>query len=234
MFSKVGRELRRWLIIIALIIIIRAVFIEAYIIPTPSMETTFLVGDAVLVNHLAYGLKLPFTHFYLLRGRVPRRGELVVFSYPAEHRDYVKRCVAGPGDTVQIIDKVLLVNRRIVSEPYARHQDSLTYPPVFYEPRRFQAEWEKGSLTCLTDLRDIRDNFGPVVIPEEHVFVLGDNRDNSYDSRFWGPLPRRQLNGQPVFIYFSFDPGKEPGSILDIIRFWRWKKIRWHRIFRTP
>jgi len=234
MLPKAHPEITRWLIVIIAILLIRVFFIEAYIIPTPSMETTLLIGDAVLVNHLVHGIKIPFTRIPLIPGRMPGRGELVVFRYPYEHRDYVKRCVALAGDTVRIIDKVLFVNGRTVSEPYARHDDSLVYPRVYADPRRFQVEWEQAKLAELSDTRDIRDNFGPVVVPKDHVFVMGDNRDNSFDSRFWGPLHRNRLNGRPIIIYFSFDPGAEPTSAWDIISFWKWKKIRWNRIFRTP
>lgn len=231
--SKARREICRWLIIILAILLVRAFFIEAYVIPTPSMEQTLLVGDAVLVNHLVHGVRIPFTRATLIPGRLPGRGELVVFQYPFESRDYVKRCVALPGDTVQIIDKVLLVNRRVVPEPLVQHTDSLVYPRIWYEPVRFQAEWQQGRLAELEDTRDIRDNFGPVIVPGDHVFVMGDNRDDSFDSRFWGPLHRERLRGRPIIIYFSFDPGIEPAGALDILRFWKWKKIRWNRIFHS-
>lgn len=232
--NKARREITRWLIVIIAILLIRVLLIEAYIIPTPSMESTLLIGDAVLVNHLAGGVNLPFTRITLIPGRIPDRGELVVFRYPYENRDYVKRCVALAGDTVEITDKILFVNARPVPEPYVRHDDSLVYPGTYTDPGHFQTEWEQGKLAALSDTRDIRDNFGPVVVPKDNVFVMGDNRDNSFDSRFWGPLHRNCLRGRPVFIYFSFDPGVEPTSALDILSFWKWKKIRWNRIFHVP
>lgn len=232
MGEKLKREIYQWTIIILVVLVLRAVFVEAYVIPTPSMEKTLLIGDALLVNRFIYGVKIPYTQVPLIPGRLPQRGEIIVFRYPFENRDFVKRCVAVAGDTVQIVNKVLIVNGKKTDGRYANHLDPATYPPLNVDTRVFQREWEKAEAGDIYN-RYIRDNFGPVVVPRDYVFAMGDNRDNSLDSRFWGPLHKKYLKGKPLFIYFSFDPGGEATSIFDILKFWRWKTIRLSRIGRV-
>jgi signal peptidase I len=232
MGEKLKREIYQWAIIILIVLLLRAVFVEAYVIPTPSMEKTLLIGDALLVNRFIYGVKIPYTHIPLIPGRMPQRGEIIVFRYPFENRDFVKRCVAVAGDTVQVINKILYVNGKKTDDRYAYHLDPVLYPALNIEPRVFQREWEKAEAVDIYG-KYIRDNFGPVVLPRDYVFAMGDNRDNSLDSRFWGPLHKKYLKGKPLFIYFSFDPGGEAASILDILKFWRWKTIRLSRIGRV-
>ena len=231
-----GRELYAWFIVIAVVLVLRTVFVEAYVIPTGSMERTFLVGDALLVNRFVYGVKIPvpFTGMQIpvIPGEKPQRGDIVVFKYPYENKDFVKRCVAVAGDTVQIINKVLYVNSRRVDEPYTEFGDWQMYVQPPYDSILYQQRWETGQLYETID-RFVRDNFGPVVVPRHHIFVMGDNRDNSMDSRFWGPLHEKYLKGKPLFIYFSFDPGEEASNFLDIFKVWQWKSIRLMRIGRV-
>ena len=160
---------------------------------------------------------------------MPRRGEIVVFRYPFENRDFVKRCVAVQGDTVQIINKVLYVNGVAEDEPYVRHTEKTIIRGVIAESRAYQDKWEKAQLGDLIGLQ-ARDNFGPVVVPQDCIFTMGDNRDNSADSRFWGPLHKRYLKGRPLFIYFSFDPGGEVTNFFEVFKVWQWKSIRLKRI----
>jgi signal peptidase I len=236
MNEKIKREALTWIVVIAVVIMLRAFFVQAYVIPTPSMEKTLLVGDALLVNRFIYGIKIPipFTvhQIPLVPGRMPARGEIVVFQYPFEKRDFVKRCIAVPGDTVQVINKVLYINGNKVSEPYTRHIDFHVYDAVNIDPAIYQKKWEEAELYDILD-RHVRDNFGPVVVPDDHIFVMGDNRDNSMDSRFWGPLHKNNLKGKPLFIYFSFDLGRDAQSLWDIIKVWEWKSIRFNRIGRV-
>lgn len=234
--KKIKRELYSWIVVIAVVIVLRAVFVEAFVIPSGSMEQTLLVGDALLVNRFIYGMKIPvpFTNkqIPLVPGRSPRRGDIVVFASPFELKDVVKRCCAVSGDTVSIIDKVLYVNGERVEEPYVRHVDVRCFPRIAYDSSLYQQQWEAAELFDI--LRHyVRDNFGPVVVPDGHIFVMGDNRDNSFDSRFWGPLHTKYLKGTPLVIYFSFDPGHEASSIFDLIRIWEWKAIRLSRIGRV-
>ena len=236
MNEKIKREVLTWVIVIAVVLLLRAFFVQAYVIPTPSMEKTLLVGDALLVNRFIYGIKIPVPfsvhQILLIPGRLPARGEIVVFQYPFEQRDFVKRCIAIEGDTVQLINKTLYINGEKISEAYARHSDQDIYKAVNLDPKLYQKKWEQAELYDILNLH-VRDNFGPVIVPDDHVFVMGDNRDNSMDSRFWGPLHKKNLKGKPLFIYFSFDLGREAQSLWDIIKIWQWKSIRLMRIGRV-
>jgi len=236
MKEKIKREIVTWIIVIAVVLVLRAFFVQAYVIPTPSMEKTLLVGDALLVNRFIYGVKIPVPfsvhQIPLIPGRLPRRGEIVVFQYPYEKRDFVKRCVAIERDTVQVINKVLYINGKETSESYVRHADFRMFESVDLNPELYQREWEQAELYDILG-KYVRDNFGPVVVPEDYIFVMGDNRDNSMDSRFWGPLHKKNLKGKPLFIYFSFELGREARSLLDIIKVWQWKSIRLMRIGRV-
>ena len=230
------REVYSWSIVIIVVLILRVIFVEAYVIPTASMERTLLIGDALLVNRFIYGVKIPIPlstqQIPVIPGRLPKRGEIVVFIYPFENRDFVKRCVAVQGDTVEIVNKVLHVNGVQITEPYVRHVDPSVYRGVIADSRMYQKRWEQGDLGDLIG-QQARDNFGPVVVPDGCVFVMGDNRDNSLDSRFWGPLHKRYLKGKPLFVYFSFDPGGEVTSFFEIFKFWQWKAVRLPRIGRV-
>lgn len=236
MGERLKREVYSWAMVILVVIVLRAIFVEAYVIPTGSMERTLLIGDALLVNRFIYGIKIPipFTgdQIPIIPGRPPKRGEIVVFQYPYENRNFVKRCVAHAGDTVSVVNKVLYINGKEVHEPYIWHKDSRVYGAINYDQRLYQQKWEKAELAEILGFH-VRDNFGPVVVPADHIFVMGDNRDNSADSRFWGPLHVKYLKGQPLFIYFSFDPGKEAQNLWDILRIWEWKSIRLSRIGRV-
>ncbi len=233
MGDRIKREIYSWAIVILVVLVLRVIFVEAYVIPTGSMEKTLLIGDAVLVNRFIYGIKLPIPltgiQIPVVPGRDPQRGEIVVFKYPFENRDFVKRCVAVEHDTVQIIDKALYVNGARVIEPYVVHLDRRNYDGINYDTKRYQQIWERAELYDVLGFY-IRDNFGPVVVPEDCIFVMGDNRDNSHDSRFWGPLQKKHLKGKPLFIYFSFDPGREVPSLFEILKVWQWKEIRLSRI----
>jgi len=201
--------------------ILRTFVVQAFRIPTGSMENTLLVGDFLLVNKFIYGAKspdrIPFLNIKIPRLiklppiRKPRRGDIIVFKYPRdESLDYIKRCVALPGDTVEIRNKVLYVNgKRVPDPPLAKHTSN-TYPP------------DKIEFGIYPPGAGNRDNYGPVVVPEGHYFMLGDNRDNSLDSRYWGFLPEENILGKAMIIYFSWDK--------DVPFYNIFKKIRWSRI----
>ncbi len=233
MKEKLMRTVYSWVVVIAVVLVLRVIFVEAYVIPTASMEKTLLIGDALLVNRFIYGVKIPIPlttkQIPIIPGRMPQRGEIVVFRYPFENRDFVKRCVAVSGDTVEIINKVLYVNGQKTNEPYARYTDRATVRGVIADRRLYQEKWENAKLGDLIG-QQVRDNFGPVVVPPECIFTMGDNRDNSLDSRFWGPLHKSYLKGKPLFIYFSFDPGGEVSSFFEVFKIWQWKAIRLNRI----
>lgn len=236
MKGKLKREIYTWTFVIIVVLVLRAIFVEAFVIPTGSMEKTLLIGDALLVNRFIYGVKIPIPfsteQIPIIPGRMPRRGEIIVFRYPFENRDFVKRCIAVEYDTVQIIDKILYVNGARMDESYVRHGDRMTIRGVAAEGTMYQDKWERAQLPDWIGYQ-VRDNFGPVVVPRDCVFAMGDNRDNSADSRFWGPLHKKYLKGRPLFVYFSFDPGGEVASLFEVFKFWEWKSIRLGRIGRV-
>ncbi len=236
MNAKVKKEIYSWAVVILVVLVLRVVFVEAYVIPTSSMEKTLLVGDALLVNRFIYGIKIPipFTgkQIPVIPGHSPERGEIVVFKFPFENRDFVKRCIAIAGDTVELKNKVLYINGKSWNEYYIWHQDRRIFPSGKLDAKIYQDKWQHAELADILGPY-VRDNFGPVVVPKDNIFVMGDNRDNSADSRFWGPLHKKYLKGRPLFIYFSFDPGREASNLIDILKVWEWKSIRLSRIGRV-
>lgn len=191
------------IIAVILALFIRAFVVQAFKIPSGSMKTTLLIGDHILVNKFIYGIKLPIVNTELIHFHNPQHGDIIVFRYPLdESKDFIKRVIGLPGDKIQIRDKKLFRNGKELIEPYARHTD----------PR------------ILSGAVSPRDNFGPYVVPEHSLFVMGDNRDESYDSRFWKCVDISELKGKAFIIYwswnkngtFSFDPGQS--------------YVRWNRI----
>ncbi|HEX8692163.1 MAG TPA: signal peptidase I [Longimicrobium sp.] len=207
---------------IVLFLVIRTFLFEAFKIPTGSMEGTLLVGDFLLVNKAVYGAELPITHTRLPAFSHPRRGDVVVFLPPHDpHRNYVKRIVGVGGDTLEMKDKVLYLNGVRQVEPYVRHTDPLTDPP--HEEMFWQVEYLVERPRHWSDYRPTRDNWGPLVVPTGKFFALGDNRDNSEDSRFWGFLSADAVKGRPMFVYYSFE--KDISNPLSWITDVRWSRI---------
>jgi signal peptidase I len=203
----VGRWTWEWVkslvIAFALFLLIRTFVIEAFRIPTASMETTLLVGDFLLVNKAVYGAQVPGTAMRLPAFGTPRRGDVVVFTPPHEpEKNYVKRLVGLPGDTLSMREKVLFINGVPMAEPYARHVDPLD---MHAPGMRWQSDFLVDVAGRL-DYRPTRDNWGPLVVPDSGYFVLGDNRDDSEDSRYWGFVQASAVKGQPLFVYYSFNP----------------------------
>ena len=187
---------------LALTFILRAFVIQAFRIPSDSMVPTLLSGDFLFVNKFEYGPKIPFTHVRLPGIHPPRRGDVIVFQYPRNPRqDFIKRCIAVGGETIEIRNKQVIVDGDTLREPYAIKTDQSIKPPG-YEPR---------------------DNFGPYTVAPGELFMMGDNRDNSNDSRFWGPVKMDLVKGRAMFIYFSTDGN----NALDAFA-----KIRLARLFR--
>ena len=231
--DRVNRPRARWTrawiewaksfqVAILLALVVRAFFIEAFKIPSGSMERTLLVGDFLLVNKLAYGAEVHFTGRRLPALKEPARGDVVVFQYPADpSKNYVKRLIALPGDTVRMRKGTVFVNGVAQSEQYVEHtmpwEDRATED--FAWQRRFLA------LDPIAALRyhPTRDNWGPLLVPPRHLFVLGDNRDNSSDSRYWGFVSDSLLRGQPWVVYFSYAP--DSSSHFDWLT-----RIRWGRL----
>ena len=167
---------------VALMLVVRTLLLQAFRIPSESMRETLLVGDFLFVSKVDYGPNIPFTHVRLPGLRAPRRGDIIVFQWPRDlSQDFIKRCIAVPGETVEIRHRQVFVNGQPLTEPYAKHA-APTEEPTGLSPR---------------------DNLAPVTVPPGHLFMMGDNRENSADSRFWGFLPMELVKGRAVFIYFS-------------------------------
>jgi signal peptidase I len=209
-------------IAIVLFLFVRAFFVEAFKIPSGSMERTLLVGDFLLVNKLVYGAEIPLTNKHLPALRVPQRGDVMVFQWPEDRsKNFVKRVVGVPGDTLAMHDGILSVNGRPQYERYVTH----TEPDI--DPAGEEFRWQRNHLVRTAEAsvgyHPSRNNWGPLVVPEDNYFVLGDNRDNSLDSRYWGFVPASLVRGRPMFVYYSYAP--------DSVSRVAWlTHIRWHRL----
>jgi len=194
------REYIESLIIAAIIaFLVRGFIVQAFKIPSSSMEPTLLIGDHLLVNRLSYVVKIPFTDIVLFRLGNPERGDVIVFRYPADRsKDFIKRVVAREGDVVEIRDKVVFVNGKEARNPHAHFAEESIIPAAFSK----------------------RDNMAPLTVPKDSYFVMGDNRDRSLDSRFWGFVHQNDLVGRAFIIYFSWNG--EANSALSHVR---WSRI---------
>ena len=193
--SSLRENIEAILVAILLALFIRAFVVQAFKIPSGSMKPTLLIGDHILVNKFIYGIKLPYWGKTIIPLKRPKRGDIVVFKFPKDPgKDYIKRVVGVAGDTVEIRNKQVYINQKPFKAPYGVNTDPSEIPAVL-QPR---------------------DNFGPVTVPPDSLFVLGDNRDHSYDSRFWGFVDLEALKGKAFIIY------------------WSWNKedfgVRWNRI----
>ncbi|WP_419949361.1 signal peptidase I [Candidatus Palauibacter sp.] len=228
---SVGRWLWEWTksIFIALILFlfIRTFVVEAFQIPTASMENTLLIGDFLLVNKMVYGAEIPGTDLELPAFDTPARGDVIVFEPPdsAEQpprTNYVKRIIGMPGDTLRMRRAQLFVNGFPIEEPYVKASSSFPDAPSA------KFDWQRRFLTGRarrSGYLPTRNNWGPLVVPADHYFVMGDNRSNSEDSRYWGFVPRDAIKGRPMLVYYSYD--REPEGSLAWLT-----EIRWRRILR--
>jgi len=186
---KIGKSMFREYveaIVMALVLalVLRAYVIEAFKIPSGSMIPTLVVGDHLLVNKMVYGIDLPFVDDKVLVYRNPHRYDIIVFRYPKDpSKNFIKRVIGVGGDKVEMKDKDVYVNDQKIEDSFVQHTDEDVLP----------AKMSK------------RDNFGPITVPEGKVFVLGDNRDDSHDSRYWGFVDLNEIKGKAMFIYWSWD-----------------------------
>lgn len=212
---------KSFIIAVGLFLVIRAFFVEAFKIPSGSMERTLLVGDFLLVNKLVYGAQIPFTDLHLPAVRQPARGDVVVFQYPVDpSKNYVKRLVGLPGDTLAMLDGVLFLNGAAQAESFVLRTEPDT------DPSTDDFRWQRNHLIKTAQAsaaHPSRNNWGPLVVPDRSYFVLGDNRDNSSDSRYWGFVPDSLVRGQPFIVYYSYAP--------DSAETFSWLTgIRWARV----
>lgn len=207
---------------LALFLVTRTFLAELYKIPTPSMQRTLMVGDFLVVDKLSYGPEVPFTHFRLPALRAPHRGDVIVFKWPVDPTvNFVKRVVGVPGDTLRMRDGVLLLDGRALPEQYVSHSSPDTDPS--YDDFRWQRDYlVRSAHASEASYWPSRNNWGPLVVPPHRLFVLGDNRDNSLDSRYWGFVPDSLVRGRPMFVYYSYQP--------DSASRWSWvTHARWRR-----
>jgi signal peptidase I len=168
------------IIAVLLALFIRAFIVQAFKIPSGSMEPTLLVGDHILVNKFIYGIRVPIVNNEIIPIKSPKQFDIVVFQYPNDRsKDYIKRVIGLPLQKVQVINKKIYINDQPLNDPYGYFDDPNVLPGT-------------------------RDNFGPVVVPSHSYFVMGDNRDHSYDSRFWGFVDHGDLVGEAFIIYWSW------------------------------
>ena len=186
--KHIVREYVESILIAALLaMVIRTYMVQAFKIPSGSMEDTLAIGDHLLVNKFFYGTHVPFTDKKILKLRDPRRGDVIVFEYPEDpSKDFIKRVIGTPGDVVEVKDKKVFVNGQPYYNPHEIHKESGVIPRE----------------------QNPRDNFGPKTVPDGALFVMGDNRDRSYDSRFWGFVKFDKIKGLAFIKYWSWDQDK--------------------------
>ena len=225
--ALIWKHFKPWIGPILLFVVLRGFVLGAFHIwPTGSMAPTLLIDDYLFVNQLLYGAKVPFTAWHLPAFRAPRRDEIVIFDSPeTPGLTVVKRIIGEPGDTLAMRLGSIIRNGAPLDEPYTRHTRPLGWNPS--EPGLQMRLWQRPYLVADTgDYRPDLENWGPIVVPPDSFFVMGDNRDESYDSRFWGFLGRNRIEGRPFLIYFSFDRlGALPLPALTEIRFGRMLRV---------
>lgn len=228
--KSAGQKLLEWLKAAAwalgIWLVVSTFLVQAYYIPSPSMETTLMVGDVLFVNKFLFGAKVPFVKAHLPAVRQPRHGDIVVFMSPIEDSILVKRLIGLPGDTLQMKQGALYRNGVALQEPYAQSviPDAAADPTTRQEMRRLQLPHYVGTDSAY--LPDVHE-WGPLVVPADSFWMMGDNRDESRDSRFWGFVPRGNVRGTPIIIYYSWDAGSyRPFPFFTA--------TRWGRIFHIP
>ena len=212
--DRVRREVLSWVWVILAFLFIEGTLVQARVIPSGSMERTVLIGDHLIVSRFGYDAGIPFTDYHVPLWRSPKRQQIIVFRAPLPEQgfpDFIKRCIGLPGDTLEIKQGVVYVNGKALDEPY-RNQ-----PP------------------------NPNENRPAITVPPDSYFMMGDNRENSYDSRYWGFVPRANIIGTPVVIYMSIDAPEEvwePGHVGE--RFETYfnslihpHEVRWKRLFHT-
>jgi len=227
--SSVWDNFKQIFAAVILAVIIKSSIVEAYKIPSSSMEDTLLVGDFLLANKVVYGAKLPLVDWRLPAISEPQQGDIVIFIFPRDGvTKYIKRCVGTPGDTVEVRDKVVFVNGK-----------------EFLPPKHSKFSDVNWDGTQKIHPRPPRDNFGPYVVPANSYFMMGDNRDNSWDSRFWVSVRKENVLGEAMMIHWSWDDTIYPSPdvsaadplsvprmfVFNAVHFF--EKVRWERLFST-
>ena len=193
--SKIREFIEGIIAAVLIALLITTFVVKMYKIPSRSMVPTLLVGDQLVVNKFIYGIKIPYFRNTILSITDPQRGDIIVFIYPQDRSlDFIKRVIGIGGDTIEIQDKKIFINGKLFTDNIGIYSDKMIYP------RSLQP----------------RDNFGPVTVPQGSLFVMGDNRDESMDSRFWGFVDLKDVQGKAFIIYWSWNPDEQ--------------SIRWQRL----
>ena len=240
--QRIWREVVSWFWVILAFLFIEGTLVQARVIPSGSMENTVLIGDHLIVSRIGFDAGVPFTPYHVPLWRNPKRQEIIVFRAPLPDEgnpDFIKRCIGIPGDRIKMVGEQVYVNGQPLNEPYVRRSPDGTsafghFPPS--DPSmdgRLRPEWAAELPQHVVN--------GELVVPPGEYFMMGDNRDNSYDSRYWGFVPRDNIIGTPVIIYMSIRAPEEvwdPGHLGD--RFATYLEViihpgevRWRRLFHT-
>jgi len=240
--ESVKNFIHEWSLNILILLFGMTTLLQAFIVPTPSMDSTVMVGDHMIVDKLAYAPPDSFSRLFLPYTEV-RRGDIIVFRYPVDiNQNYVKRVIGIPGDRIQVIDKVVHVNGKALTEPYTQHvipgiepyRDNFPGEPPVDLFRRLV-----GGDKMLERAQEMlaHSQNGELVVPPEFYFAMGDNRDNSLDSRYWGLVPRENIIGKPLLIFWSYDASTEDLVGYSARHFYDlatnfFSKTRWERTFK--
>ena len=222
-----------WSLNILILLFGTTTLVQAFIVPTGSMESTVLIGDHLLVDKLSYAPSDPITR-HLLPYTEPKRGDVIVFRYPMDIRqNFVKRVIGVPGDHIRVVDKVVYVNGKALTEPYTQHIDPRVEP--------YRDNFPSQPYGPVTDrAQEMLANHvqsGELVVPAENYFAMGDNRENSLDSRYWGFVPRENIIGKPLVIFWSYDApteewaGDSGSHYVDLAKNF-FTKTRWNRTLK--
>jgi signal peptidase I len=239
-YKEISREVNRgfiaeWTVTIILLLFATTSLVQAFVIPSASMVSTLLIGDHVLVDKLTYAPSGSLSRSFLPYRDV-RRGDIIVFRYPIDiKQDYVKRAIGVPGDHIKLVNKQLWLNGHPVEEPYAIHSSTMidSYRDNFPGPPNTPLQ------APAYDMLENHQQNGEVVVPPGFIFAMGDNRDDSSDSRYWGFVPRENIVGTPIVIYWSYDAPTSDltngnigiDHIVDVVAHF-FTKTRWSRTFR--
>jgi signal peptidase I len=238
--NRLWKELVSWFWVILAFVLLEGTVAQARMIPSGSMENTLLVGDHVIVSLAGYEAGIPFTSYGIPLWRSTKRGEIYVFhSVVPDSPDLIKRCIGIPGDRIKMIGEKVYVNGKVLNEPYTL----ITSPdPPFAQFPPAENPSQDGRLTPQWAAKlPKHESNGELIVPKGEFFMMGDNRDDSYDSRYWGFVPRANIVGTPAFIYMSinapeqvWDPGHLPERVEAYFKvFYHPGEVRWKRLFRT-
>jgi signal peptidase I len=241
--ARIWREVVSWFWVILAFLFIEGTLVQARVIPSGSMEKTVLVGDHLIVSRFGYDAGIPFTQYHVPLWRNPKRQQIIVFKAPLADQgfpDFIKRCMGVPGDHIKIVEGVVYVNGTKLNEPYAYHASGYASSAVENFPARLSElpmsdnpDWPQQAAQHIVN--------GELVVPPGEYFMMGDNRDNSNDGRYWGFVPRANIIGTPLIIYMSIDAPEDvwnPGHVGErfqtyLSALFHPSEIRWSRLFHT-